>query len=355
MTWRRIFVSILLIIVVFLSSLRSRPLYNLNNDYIVNYLNSSDIESKCLALKTAFDSTNGIFTYTLTSPVHNDDKMKDCYLEVSSLTDVIPNEPGTLNIADKIGEVTSYFYLILTNYEGEYHILDIMEDSSVFLELIKVEKKINQDMLPKVMQKKNNSPSIFDTMFLRTFKDYRTLYLKISNNNNFHGIIEVIGPLKNSFAYYISEIVDFYIKSEKDTQTTNSLLTNDIFLNMLGYSESRLDLSLIPNNDLDEISCTARESLINTALNNIENSAAFNNLDDNFSKCFGAMILMEIIELKKESETLEKIYHRYKWSIFKVDSIDKLETISSSRQRLYNLVSSIYANYQTNGLPEDNS
>ncbi|MES1906461.1 MAG: hypothetical protein MHPSP_004346, partial [Paramarteilia canceri] len=289
MTKMQIFIWIISIIIGFLSSLGAIPLYNLNKEYIVNSLNSSDIESKCLALKTAFDFTNDIFTYTLSTTADNDDIMKDCYLEVSSLTDVIPIEPETLNVADKIGEVTSYFYEILTNYDGEYHILDIMEDSYTFIDLIKVEKKINQDILPKVMQKKNNSPSIFDTMFLRTFKDYRTLYLDISNYTNFGAITERMGPLNGSFAYYISEIVDFYIKSEKDTQTANSLLTNDFFLNILGHSESRFDLSLIPNSDLDEISCTAREILINTALNNIENSAAFNNLDDNFSKCLGAM------------------------------------------------------------------
>ncbi|MES1904623.1 MAG: hypothetical protein MHPSP_000710, partial [Paramarteilia canceri] len=319
MTLRQVSVSYLTIILALLYFSGVKTQINVDSKFLKHLTKDGEMSSKCTAIKTALDGASGFLSFSeIDNFPGSMNFIKFCFVKITSSSDKIPINEVTLNVAAKIDDTLTYFYEKVVNYTDIYD-LYYNNIPVIFNNLLKIQKEISPNTLPKAMQDVNRGPSIFETMVLKIVKDYR----KIISSSNF-------------------EFNDDTSKADILRETEHFLL----FMCQKCYSESKMDISKIRKSHLKAIACKARNFLANNILDKNKNQVPFSISDDRISRSLGLIILLGNIELNEQSESLKNVYFIYEWSIFHLDSIQEFNTISSAREKIYDLAGLIYSHFK---------
>ncbi|MES1903489.1 MAG: hypothetical protein MHPSP_003324, partial [Paramarteilia canceri] len=199
------------------------------NRFITKQLTKSEIKSKCDSIKVALDSASRFLTYEYKESKYGE-LMKNCYIEISYNGEEIQINQETKNVAEKIGDATTYFYQEVFKY-SQVNIRFIANDFYDLVDLLKIEAKIYKDVLPKaIITKDENDFKILPGLLFYVAADVtvkQQFDIQSGDDDKLRDLLQNFGRF---LAFYFREIVEFYSKHLTELDSEDCILTDDLNL-----------------------------------------------------------------------------------------------------------------------------
>ncbi|MES1905332.1 MAG: hypothetical protein MHPSP_002139 [Paramarteilia canceri] len=234
-------------------------------------------------------------------------------------------------IVQLLEEISIHFFSHFCYYSTSYQNFVIIQDVIHFHNWMDTESHFKNGAMPGALQRSDGQPSAFEVIILKMAQK-----LRIDQNNSTNciksQINEKLSQFKKSFQYLMSKIVAHHDEEASLSKTINSKIIDNEIIELLTYTDPKIDLSPIKSETLSHLAIEVENELRQNIKYNIINNNRFDIFHKNFSKPIGCMILLENIELNLllERTTSTDI------------SEEDWRDISESRKNLYDLVSSFY-------------